>query len=154
MSTIDTAYAKFCVERFPLPTQAQVAAIEERIGVAFPDDYRAFLLNYNGGNFCEPDITPPVDECPLDGLRSLFGIGASHPYIELASESHLAIFTDNHPAQVVPIGDTSMGNLILLLTHPDGRGSIVLKKAFSQEYFLLARGIDEFFGLLREPTET
>jgi hypothetical protein len=153
MTTIESAYEKFCQERFSLPTEEQVADLEERIGVSLPDDYREFLLAYNGGLFSEPDIVPPTEECPVDGLTFMRGIGATEPVAELARKRDLALFDDNDPPQVVPIGDTMMGNLILLITHPDERGCIVLKKAFSDQSFFLAEGIEEFFGLLREPSE-
>lgn len=150
---IEAAYRAYCRERFPLPTEKDVADLEQRIGVSLPDDFRQFVLEYNGGYFVEPDIVPPCKEWPVDALTSIFGIGASHPTAELASGESLAIFTDNDPPQVVPIGDTIMGNLILLVTHPEGRGSIVLKIAFSDQSFLLAGGIEEFFRLLREPSD-
>ncbi len=45
-----------------------------------------------------------------------------------------------------------MGGLIILDTAPgEGRGDIWLKQAFGDFYYL-ADGIEEFFGLLREPT--
>ena len=150
MTVIEAAYNAFSRKRFPLPTEKQLADVEQRIGVTFPDDYRRFILAYNGGYFVEPDIVPPTKECPLDGLTVMYGIGASHTSAELASRRSLALFDDNDPPQVVPVGDTIMGNLIILVTHPEGRGSIILKKAFSDDCFLLARGIEEFFGLLRE----
>jgi hypothetical protein len=58
MSAIDLAYAKFCKKRFPLPTERQVSDLENRIGIRLPADFRQFILDYNGGYFTEPDITP------------------------------------------------------------------------------------------------
>lgn len=153
MNTIEAAYAAFSEERFPLPTEEQVAALERRIGVTFPADYRKYVLEFNGGYFTEPDIIPPSNGCPVDGLTEMHGIGASHPAAELASKADLAIFDDNDPPQIVPVGYTMTGSLILLVTHPEGRGCIIYKKAFSDESFLLATGIEEFFGLLRVPAE-
>lgn len=154
MKTIEAAYDQFCEERFPAPTEKQVADLEQRIGISLPEDYREFVLAFNGGFFAEPWIVPPSEECPLeDSLRAMNGIGATHPTAELASEGDLALFDDNDPPQILPIGDTVMGNLILLITHPEDRGCIVLKKAFSDESFFLAEGIEEFFGLLRQPPD-
>lgn len=150
-ATIDYAYAAFCEERFPLPTEEQVAALERRMGVAFPADYRDFLIEYNGGLFTEPSIVPPDDDCPVDGLTFLNGIAATHPTAELATPAELGTFDDNDPPQIVPIGYTLMGNLIFLVTHPDDRGWIGLKKAWSDQSFFLADGIEDFFGLLTEP---
>jgi hypothetical protein len=57
MTTIEDAYRKFSKERFPLPGEAQLGALEERIGVIFPGDYRSFVLAFNGGYFNNPEIT-------------------------------------------------------------------------------------------------
>lgn len=62
----------------------------------------------------------------------------------------MALFDDNYPAQLVPIGYTIMGNLIGLITHEELNGRIILKIAFKDDWFLLAEGIEEFFGLLHD----
>ena len=62
----------------------------------------------------------------------------------------MALFDNNDPPQIVPIGHTGMGGLIILATRPEDRGTIFLKQAFGGFYYL-ADGIEEFFGLLREP---
>jgi hypothetical protein len=149
MGIIQAAYDAFCEKRFPLPTEKQVADLEEKIGISFPDDYRQFLLEFNGGFFNEPHIIPLVEECPLDRLTFMNGIGATHPDAELCNELDLVLFTDNDPPQILPIGYTIMGYLILLVTHPENRGAIVLK-GFEDSWFL-AEDIEEFFGLLHEP---
>jgi hypothetical protein len=46
-----------------------------------------------------------------------------------------------------------MGGLIILVTEQEGRGTILLKQAFGESHYL-AEGIEEFFGLLREPTSS
>ncbi len=152
MSIIDDAYRRFCQERFPLPTEEQVAELERRIGCTLPADYRQFILNYNGGYFREPEIEPTVDACPVDLLTYLHGIGAAHPEAELATKYQMSIFEENDPPEIVPIGETPMGSLILLIVHEDGYGEICFKEAFGDFYFL-ADGIEEFFSLLRERPE-
>jgi hypothetical protein len=78
MTTIKNAYDRFAVERFPLPSQPQLSELERRLGVVLPDDYRQFILEFNGGYFKEPEITPIGEGCPQDTLEILFGIGAAH----------------------------------------------------------------------------
>jgi hypothetical protein len=150
VSIIDKAYSAFCKERFPLPSEEQLVALESRIGVPLPTDYRRFILQYNGGWFTEPEIVPLVRDCPLDCLTVMYGLGASDSSAELATAESLALFDDNEPPQVVPIGYTLMGNLLFLVTHPDNNGSIGLKIASSTKSFFLATGIVGFFELLRE----
>jgi hypothetical protein len=152
MKAIDEAYSRFSRIRFPLPTEDQLAVVEQRIGVVFPDDYRRFILEFNGGDFCEPDITPVGDGCPEDALTYLSGIGASHEGAELGTPSMMCLFDDNDPPKIVPIGYTIMGGLILLDTAPgEGRGEIYYKQAFG-DFFWIAENIEEFFTLLREPS--
>ena len=149
--TIEEAYRRFSTERFGIPSEEQIGELETRIGVVFPDDYRRFVLEFNGGYFNEPEITPVGEGCPHDALTCLHGIGAPHHRGELARPSRLALFDDNDPPIIVPIGHTSMGGLIILITEAEGRGEIFFKEAFGGFYYL-AEGIEEFFGLLREPT--
>ena len=151
MTVIDDAYRKFARKRFPLPSEVQLADLERRIEIVFPDDYRQFILEFNGGYFREPDITP-VGDCPPDALKYLSGIGASHENAELGESSTLDLFDGNVPPKIVPIGGTPMGGLIILDTAPgEGRGEIYYKQAFGESYWI-AGGIEEFFGLLREQT--
>lgn len=153
MNNIALAYGKFCRTRFPLPSDKEVAALEERIGISLPEDYREFLLKYNGGYFTEPDILPPSDDCPLDRLKVLHGIRATQSSAELASTTWLTLFDDNDPPQILPIGFTLMGNLLFLITHWEDNGAIGLKKAGSDDSFFLVEGIEQFFGLLRESSD-
>jgi hypothetical protein len=152
MTTIKNAYDRFAVERFPLPSEAQLADLERQVGVRLPEDYRRFVLEFNGGYFKCPEITPVGEGCPLETLEILFGIGASHEEADLGRPSRTALFDDNDPPKIIPIGCTGMGGLIILDTAPgDGQGAIFLKKAFGDFHYLVD-GIEAFFGLLREPT--
>jgi hypothetical protein len=152
MKTIEYAYSRFSTKRFPVPSEAQLQALEQRIKLTFPDDYRRFVLEFNGGYFNEPDIVPVGEGCPPAILTFMCGIGASHEEAELGHISDLSLFDDNDPPKIVPIGGTPMGNLIILDTAPgEGRGTIYLKQAFG-DFHYLADGIEDFFGLLRELT--
>lgn len=152
MTTIENAYDRFSIERFPLPSEAQLAELESRIRVRFPSDYRQFVLEFNGGYFKCPEITPVGEGCPHATLEILFGIGASHPTAELGRLNSIALFDDNDPPKILPIGSTGMGGLIILDSAPgEGQGAIFLKKEFGDFYYL-TDGIEAFFALLREPT--
>jgi hypothetical protein len=137
MNTIEFAYRRFSRERFPLPTEAQLRALEDRIKVEFPDDYRKFLLKFNGGYFIEPEITPVGEGCPHDALTFLSGIAANHWEAEVGDHRTMGLFDENDPPKILPIGDTAMGGLIILDTAPgEGRGTIYLKQAYGDFYYL------------------
>ena len=146
MNAIAHAYVNYSTKRFPVPSRTKLLELEERIEISLPEDFRQFLLDFNGGFFNEPNISPSSKGCPEDCLTFLNGIGASSPVAELASETDLALFEDNSPPQILPIGYTMMGNMIILITHYENNGFIMLKTF--KEYFFLANGIEEFFSLL------
>jgi hypothetical protein len=151
MTAIEYAYCRFMRVRFSLPTEDQLADVERRINIVFPDDYRRFLLEFNGGYFCEPLITPVGDGCPEDALTYLSGIGASHEYAELGTPWQICLFDNSDSPQIVPIGYTVMGGYIILDTAPgEGRGEIYYKQAFG-DFYWIAEGIEAFFALLSEP---
>ncbi len=151
MSSIQPVYRQFLKIGFPLPSEAQVRALERRIKVDFPEDYRGYLLEFNGGFFIEPEIAPIGAGCPEDALSYLNGLNATHPGAELGSIEDMNLFDDNDPPKIVPIGGTVTGGLIILDTAPgEGRGDIYLKEAYGG-YHWLADGIEGFFALLREP---
>jgi hypothetical protein len=148
MQRIETAYKAFLDEGFPLPTEKQVSDLEERLGLALPSDYRQFVLDFNGGFFNDPRIVSASDGRCLDGLTVMDGIGATDPSAELASDDKLVLFEDNDPIELLPVGYTLKGGLLLLVTHPEGFGSMILKEAFSDKSHMLADGIEGFFALL------
>jgi SMI1/KNR4 family protein SUKH-1 len=126
-----------------------------RLGTAhrhrFPGRLSAIYLEYNGGYFVEPEITPVGEGCPQDALKFMSGIGASRDTAELGESSTIDLFEGNHPPKIVPIGYTTMGGLIILDTAPgEGRGEVYYKQAFGEVYWL-AESIEQFFKLLREP---
>jgi hypothetical protein len=148
MASIEAAYEKFCRVVFPPTTEQDIARLEQNADVAFPPEYREFLLNYNGGYFTRPRIEIPEDVPADEHLEYMNGIGAPHRHAELATPGDLAIFDDNQPPVVVPIGGTERGSLILLITHEEDYGGILLR-TFTTSYWL-CRGIEEFFSLLQE----
>ena len=150
MTAIQYAYARWVRKRLPLPSDHQVAALEERLGVELPGDYRQYLLDFNGGFFEDPEILSPDNNCPRRGLDAMFGIGADEPSVELGTPQKIALFDDNDPLAVLPIGRTGFGDLITLEIVPDDRGSVYFKEA-SGGWYELADGIEEFFANLREP---
>lgn len=152
MTSLAYIYNRFCTERNPLPTESQVTDLERRIKVAFPENYRRFLLEFNGGYFNEPILTPPDFEAPSDSLAFMCGIGASHEEAELGSEHLMSLFDDNDPPIIVPIGSTPSGSLLILTVEHEGYGEILYKKAWGDFYYL-AENISEFFERLHEPFE-
>lgn len=93
-STIEYAYRRYCSKRFPKPTERQLAALEVRLRAKLPDDYREFLLEFNGGYFDEPLVTPNEHDMPPVNVRRLYGVATFDAYAELASDSDLEFSND------------------------------------------------------------
>lgn len=49
--TIEYAYRRFAVRRFPLPSEEQLVEVERQLGVRLPEEYREYILDFNGGYF-------------------------------------------------------------------------------------------------------
>lgn len=157
MDVITAAYSSYCVERFTLPSEYEVAGLEARLGILLPPDYRQFILQFNGGVFNEPAIFLPGQRATVDWLTLLAGIHAPQPSLELGGidgEGFTpAIFDGNDPVQILPIGYTLKNGLLWLAVQPGGDdfGQLALKPAFSSEAIHIADGIEELFTLLRRP---
>jgi hypothetical protein len=146
-SDITYAYNRFCTERFPLPSESQVSDLERRIKVDFPDDYRQYVLEFNGGYFDDPIIKPVVEGCPLETLTYMCGIHAKHSGAELGRQDSIALFDGNDPPKIVPIGYTGLGAFIILNLDEQECGTIYFKEARGGFYYL-ADNIEGFFDLL------
>lgn len=142
--SIDAVYSKYAIKRNPLPSEADVGALERKLEIKFPSDYRNFLLNHNGGHFSDPRFTTKGRPRMKDGLTFLNGIRASHPSEELASDGDLALFDNNDPIEILPIGYTFMGNLIFIILHRDDFGVVGLKLANSSQSIFLGSNVKEF----------
>lgn len=147
-SVVVSVYERFCTQRFPLPSTARIAEIEKRLGVSLPVTYVNFLLSFNGGYFDDPRLVYSSPGFPPDGLGTLYGIGAVDSFAEFGSDESISVFEDNYPAQVVPIGYSTIGNLIVLVTRDEDRGAILIKRAYEQAVARVASTIEDFFGLV------
>jgi hypothetical protein len=153
MSVFEHAYKRFATEQFPLPSEKQVVAFERRIKSELPADFRQYILEFNGGVFDDPEIVPDHEDCPPSVLAEMNGIGCPHPILELHQPRRWELFDDNDPPEFLPIGETPLGDFIILVTElGENPGRILFKQAFG-EFYYLAEGIEEFFGFLREATQ-
>jgi len=150
MTIINDVYARLVTKSFPLPTESDITDLEERTKCQFPQDYRQFLLQYNGGYFRDPEIEQVGEGFPRESLEILFGIRAPHEDAELGLPRRTSLFDDNDPPKILPIGSTGLGGFIILDVAPgDGQGNIFLKVAWGDFYYL-CESIDDFWALLKD----
>jgi len=90
---------------------------EMKLKSKLPDDYRSFLLEYNGGKPEENIFAIPKTKKQC-GVTCFFGIYNSKKATDLVTER--ARFSDRLPAHILPIASAKDGNLVCLsLASPD-----------------------------------
>ncbi len=147
-------YRLHCTKRFgPAPTAEELDEIARNLQVILPAHYRRFIREHNGGRFDDPVFVVSGRQYRLS---ELYGVRADTNDVELFSPSSLSLFDDNDPVQVVPIGYSCGGDLLLLVVATDGDdfGRVLLKKPFSGESIDLGADMDEFLALFIDTTGT
>ncbi|WP_437494839.1 SMI1/KNR4 family protein [Sorangium sp. So ce1014] len=104
-------------------TDADISKFEQRIGAILPEQYRRFLLEFNGG------IPTPgtVDVEGLPGastdVQVFFGIGSSIESSDL--NWNLTTLAERLEDELLPIAIDSGGNVFCLVLQGDDRGAVV-----------------------------
>jgi hypothetical protein len=101
----------------PSMGEAGVSALENRLGLVFPADYRNFLLTINGGR-PDPYIFDggPAGKCVLN---EFYGIG-DRPGLVGDMADMASLVEGRLPAKFAQIGEDPGGNLYLLATAGSG----------------------------------
>lgn len=114
----------------PAVSEANIDAVERRIGRHFPSEYHAFLLNHNGG-YVRPRgfrmrqqpgrVTPGQDIGQLvysADLAWFYGVGTGDFYKDI--EEIIADYKNRLPADLFPVGTDGADNQICVsMTGPD-----------------------------------
>lgn len=116
---------------FPPCTAEHLAAIERHFGASLPDDYRRFLLEWNGVHFWVP-WDHRVWFLPLDALDEdaaghvvrLYGISSPEEELDLREEQVGYAFNQRVPSGIVAIGDDNSWNRLCLSLIPDDFGAM------------------------------
>jgi hypothetical protein len=109
-------------ESWPPPvTDHEISAFEANLPAGLPSDYRAFLLQQDGGE-PEPNWWPP--ETGVDaGVREFYGLSEDLPSFSRLQAAR-EVFSDRVPDHLLPIGyDGTGGQMCVALTGED-TGSI------------------------------
>lgn len=104
-------------------TESDVLNFEKILKVSLPDDYRNFLLHYNGGH---PKPHGFIYKLPdgrdwSGGVRDFFGLGVDS-WEDL--RHYYALYEDRVPKQMLPIANDDGGNLLLLALKDVEKGKI------------------------------
>lgn len=103
-------------------SDASIAAVEKKLGVALPADYVEFLKQSDGGSF-KNDLVFVEDMGDETVLNSVFGVAADGDMVVL---NEYADYRKRNriPKLGLPIGDDPGGNLFILCLEQPGHGGI------------------------------
>ena len=85
--------------------------------IKLPDDYRNFLLEFNGG-VPSPNLSPRPDTV----VSYIFGMHNGQYYASLYK--HIDMFNNRLPFGTFPIASDPFGNLFIMSVDPGGHGHI------------------------------
>jgi hypothetical protein len=138
----------------PKISEPDVAALELRLGTTLPDQYRHFLLEFNGGS---PAGTVEVPGLPgaLADVQVLFGIGRA--VRSSGIEWNMETLAQRLKPQMLPIACDSGGSVFCLALSTADRGAVFYcdlqsvfgKPASAPSMYLVAPDFDSFIGSLQ-----
>lgn len=110
----------------PKLTPEQLRAFEQRYGIVLPEDYRRFMLQYNGGRPSPQDTfdVPKRRHSEQDTVGDFNSIDVENP--SLSIEAFMEIYRDRIPAGTLPIGGGACGGAILLRVAGEPLGEVLL----------------------------
>ncbi|MGB4776528.1 MAG: SMI1/KNR4 family protein [Daejeonella sp.] len=98
-------------------SELELGDFEQENSITLPNDYREFLLTYNGGEF-----TKNVNNYPDTVVTYVLGMHNGPLYASLYK--HIDIFKNRIPFGSFPIATDPFGNLFLMSLDPSGHGNI------------------------------
>jgi hypothetical protein len=134
-----------------------IEAFEANIAKKLPNDYKMFLLEFNGGEPESNEFSVPKAKTG-SSVRMFYGLIDKHKEGDLFHE-HKIMF-DRVPANFLPIGGDSCGNCICLSLHSDTFGQVFFwdheleadegEPATFSNLFRIGNSFTEFFENLKQ----
>lgn len=132
-------------------TDADLNAVERRLGFRFPDAFRKHYLMYNGGNPIQDRF---VDESDMRIVHEFLPIKASSVPTLPTLERSLELLRGsglNLPMHLIPFANDPFGNLYCFSARDEDLGAIywVRIEGRGRPAQLLSTSLDDFLGKLR-----
>ena len=143
-----------------------ILGIESYLNVKVPQDYKAFLLRFNGGIPEESciDFNGEKLNIPGEDIKFFFNIGKK---VTNTLKHKMDSIGDNLPAKIIYIANTHGGNFFLLSLRDDSYGSVYYKdheyedtldfdplnNLFPESIVKVADNFDEFLSRLYDPDD-
>jgi hypothetical protein len=138
---------KVCIrDSFDPLIPSDLAEFESEVGAKLPDDYRAFLLKFNGGYFEDKVRYPYLEPCPYGefGIIECFhGLNTGYDYADIRDD--IKVLEDwNVPRNLLPIGDDIFGDPICLSITGVNRGRVFFWHREDEARVLIGNTFSQF----------
>lgn len=115
---------------FPPSTEEQIVAFEAELGTSLPDDYRAFLLEWNGVFFKDSDAAFLLKDSEDDDtdyfVTRLYGLKDKDTFDDVRRMQSGYAFNERVPREIIAIGDNNSWNHLCISVSGPDRGAIYL----------------------------
>ena len=117
----------------PSVSYADVERLETTIGRILPDDFKRFLMQFNGGR-PEPNTYPllGLDKNPYGVVHFFFGIDG--PIESYSLDWVYEVASGRIPDNLFPIACDDGGDLLCLSLYGDDAGSVVFWDYYAEHY--------------------
>ena len=140
-------------ESAPPTTELRLKRFERTVRAPLPDDYRAFLLRYNGGH---PD--PAGINLNLDGRQEYWRIhfffGLDDQEESCSLDWAYEVTKDTRPAGTIPIANDEFGNMFYLRHSGPNSGAVYFGPTPSDGAGVTAILVSESFSAFLEQLHT
>jgi hypothetical protein len=106
--------------RYGLLEENDLLKFEEKIGTRLPQDFREYLLKYNGGKPIPSDFNIP--NLGSNSIHHVYGIHNGPDYLNL--ESNVEIYKARIPNSLLPFADDPVGNVLCIGISGEVKGQI------------------------------
>lgn len=134
-----------------------IVEIEKMFDILLPDDYKNFLLNYNGGAV----VNNGCNDLHLDDINEIINIDVLYGIHTGASSSDIEYWTNEYAddllEKTVIIGDSLQHGFIVLICDGSNNGVYYYDDSYcfnvsndESNVYLISNTFDEFWKLLSE----
>ena len=150
------------VESHPAVSDTELDALQKRLGIELPEDYRRFLCEHNGGRPVPKTFSFVEGKAPTQSNVAWFlavydGRGEN---FEMTFRT-FKVRSRRLPENLVPMARDPFGNLICMSFSGTDKGAIYFwdheketRKADYRNCYLIAKSLEEFLSSLHELTDT
>ncbi|MBX3414199.1 MAG: ankyrin repeat domain-containing protein [Pirellulales bacterium] len=147
------------IDSYQPVSDKDIRDFEQKIGFTLPEDYRAFLLQRNGGWFCHDEVCPLKDPRGYQGeklidLDSLDSLSTDNVGLEYRRNN----YGGQLPPDMLVIGTAAMGDGLVVPLTGKRRGAVLLfdhegSGEWNERLYLIADSFETFMHSIKSQPE-